>query len=137
MYSSKLEASFPLSPIQQGMLYHHLADPRSGVDVEQIFCRFREEIDPQRFHEAWRRVVSRHPMLRTSATVQDQGEPAQQVHAAIEVPFVFEDWSGHAGAEQQARLAAFLEEDRKRGFELASPPLLRVHLIRLAPRDLV
>jgi natural product biosynthesis luciferase-like monooxygenase protein len=133
MFSSKLEASFPLSPIQQGMLYHHLSDPRSGVDVEQILCRFPEEIDPDRFHEAWRRVVARHSMLRASCTWRDQGEPTQTVHASIDLPFGGEDWTGQPAPEQEKRLAAFLEEDRKRGFDLSAPPLLRVQLFRLGP----
>ena len=137
MTSFELEAPFPLSPIQQGMLYHHLADPRSGVDIEQIFCRFRDELDPHRFHAAWRHVVSRHPMLRASCSWKTAGEPTQQVHAAIDLPLGFEDWTGQVAAEQEQRLSAFLEEDRKRGFDLASPPLLRVQMFRLAPGVLV
>src|SRR5258706_9055965 len=58
--------SYPLAPLQQGMLFHSLSAPASGVDVEQIFCTLREPFDAAAFERAWRRMIERHAILRTS-----------------------------------------------------------------------
>jgi len=38
--------SFPLSPMQQGMLFHYLKEPRSGVDIEQLVVHCRRRSTP-------------------------------------------------------------------------------------------
>src|SRR5262249_55808775 len=40
-----VEDIYPLSPMQQGMLFNHLYGPRSGIGVEQISCRLRGQLD--------------------------------------------------------------------------------------------
>src|SRR5579859_6191373 len=73
---------YPLSPLQQGMLYHALAEPNSGVDIEQMVITLPETVDVARLKRAWERVVARHPILRTSFEWEGlQGEPQQQVWA--------------------------------------------------------
>ena len=41
--------SYPLSAMQQGMLFHNLSSRETGVDVEQIFCALRENLDAGAF----------------------------------------------------------------------------------------
>lgn len=52
MGSNKIEDSYPLSPMQEGMLFHSLYSPRSGVDIEQIICTIREDFVVTAFKEA-------------------------------------------------------------------------------------
>lgn len=40
-----IEDSYPLSPMQQGMLFSTLLDPGSGVDIEQLLCELHEALD--------------------------------------------------------------------------------------------
>src|SRR6478672_1386437 len=84
--------SYPLSPMQQGMLYHALSEPHSGVDIEQLTITLREPVDAVRLRLAWERVVARHPVLRTHFTVTDAGA-RQIVYSEVELPFEVEDWA--------------------------------------------
>ena len=59
--------SFPLSPIQEGMLFHSLYAHRSGVDVEQMVCSLSEPIDAGAMERAWQAVANRHPRLAAVA----------------------------------------------------------------------
>jgi len=56
--------TFGLSPLQQGMLFHHVEDPRSGVDIEQLVVHLAEAVDPDALRRAWDLLVQRHPILR-------------------------------------------------------------------------
>ena len=47
MNRTSLSGVFALSPMQQGMLFHYLKEPHSGVDIEQIVVHFPEKIDAQ------------------------------------------------------------------------------------------
>ncbi len=61
-----IEDSYPLSLLQQGMLFHNLFVQESGVDIEQIVCTLRENLDSSAFERAWQDAAQRHSILRTS-----------------------------------------------------------------------
>jgi hypothetical protein len=122
---------YPLTPTQQGMLFHHLSSPRSGVDLEQVVGTLREELDVLALTRAWARVVSRHATLRTTFSWREGDGPRQRVHGEFEVPLQIHDWRELSREEQNERCAAYLRSDRERGFDLLAPPLMRLALLRL------
>jgi hypothetical protein len=65
MSKNNIECIYPLSPMQQGMLFNSLFALGSGVEIEQIICTIREPLDFSAFCRAWSQVISRHPVLRT------------------------------------------------------------------------
>ena len=123
---------YPLSPIQQGMLFHWLLDPRSGTDTEQIIGDLDEEIDPEQFRRAWQRVLDRVPVLRTAFVWEGRAKPAQRIVEEAVVPFRFEDVSNLGIADAEDAIASFLEHDRSDPFDLSQAPSMRVTLFRLA-----
>ncbi len=63
--SKNIESIYPLSPMQEGMLFHSLYEPESGVYFEQFSFTVHGNLDVSAFELAWRQVVERHPALRT------------------------------------------------------------------------
>ena len=126
-----VEAIFPLTPLQQGILFHVLLAPGSGLYVEQIRYSLRGRLDAPVLRRAWERVVARHPSLRTTFAWERRDRPLQVVRGAVELPWAEEDWREVAPEGRAERLEAWLEEDRRRGFDPARPPLTRVALLRL------
>jgi amino acid adenylation domain-containing protein len=126
----RIEDAYPLSPMQQGMLFQSLVSPGSGVYVEQLLCNLDEVVDEAALRRAWTAVIGRHAVLRTNFRWADRDEPQQEVRARVELPWRLLDWSTFAEAEQETGLAAFLGADRGLGFDMASAPLLRVTLLR-------
>ncbi|HEV2436616.1 MAG TPA: condensation domain-containing protein, partial [Verrucomicrobiae bacterium] len=122
---------YPLSPMQQGMLFHALAARKRGVDVEQIFCTTPEALEAAAFERAWQRVVDRHAILRTTFHWAGLDEPHQEVHPQATVEFRFEDWRAKSPAEQKNLSETALHADRQRGFDLTERPPMRVALFRL------
>jgi len=127
-----IEAVYPLSPIQQGLLFHSLYAPNSGVYIEQLVCTLQADIDVSAFSRAWDYMIRRHAPLRTAFAWKSQDQPLQAVHRAVELPFVQEDWRAIAPDEQEQRLDRWLADERTRGFDVAKAPLMRLALVRVA-----
>ncbi len=133
MTSSNLknvEDIYPLSPLQQGMLFHALYAPGTGVYVIQYHCGLSGELDIPVFQETWRRVLERHTALRTAFLWESLREPHQVVHRAVELPWSEHDWRELPESERGERFQALLEAERKEGFDLTRAPLMRLALVR-------
>ena len=100
--SGGIEDLYPLTPMQEGMLFHALADPEAGHYVEQFVCRLRGELDPSALQESWNRLVARHPALRSTIHWIDFDRPYQVVHRRADHPVEYQDWRGLTPAEQDA-----------------------------------
>ncbi|HEX9426136.1 MAG TPA: condensation domain-containing protein, partial [Candidatus Polarisedimenticolia bacterium] len=127
-----VEDIYPLTPMQEGMLFHTLLAPRSGEYVEQLTCTLRGDLDRPAFEAAWQHVVDRHDSLRVDVAWERPGRPLQIVRRRVEVPIASHDWRQFPGEEQEALLERLLLEDRTRGFDPARSPLLRLALCRIA-----
>ncbi|WP_394827252.1 amino acid adenylation domain-containing protein [Pendulispora albinea] len=126
-----VEDVYPLSPLQQGLLFHSLYEPGSGVYVEQVTCRLEGALDQDAFRRAWEAVVEHHGVLRTTFLWEGADEPLQIVRRTAAIAIGAEDWRGLGADEQRARIEARLEADRAEGFDLGQGPLMRVALLRL------
>jgi NRPS condensation-like uncharacterized protein len=131
MKMENVEDIYALSPVQQGILFHTLYAPGSGVYIEQIAWTIDGEIDISAFERAWQQVVRRHPILRTAFLWSGLDTPLQIVRKQVEIQLEHYDWRGISPTEQQARIESHLSEDRKRGYDLARAPLMRLALVRL------
>ena len=125
-----VEDIYPLSPMQQGMLFHSLYAPHAGAYIEQITCSFEGALDLDAFTQAWRSVLARHPILRTAFLWEGLDEPVQVVRTDVDVICAYESWQDLLADAQRQRLSAFLEQDRRRGFEIARAPLTRYLLAK-------
>ncbi|WP_333183873.1 amino acid adenylation domain-containing protein [Microcoleus sp. B3-D7] len=132
MGKGNVEDFYPLSPMQQGMLFHTLYSPNSGVYFEQLTCTLRQLANAQAFKQAWQQVTDRHPILRTSFVWEGVKEPVQVVSRQVQLPWEELDWQDLAPAAQQQQLETFLKSDRDRGLDMRQPPLMRMTLIKLA-----
>ena len=132
--TKQIETIYPLSPMQQGMLFHSLNAPDSGLYFQQLVIEIQGEFDVPSFQRAWQRVSARHVMLRTAFSWK-QEKQLQVVFPRASTRIIEHDWRGMAADEQRTRLAHFLEQDRQRGFNLSEAPLLRLALIRTRDRE--
>ena len=126
----RVEDVYPLTGLQQGMVYHTLTGGGGEAYVSQLGFTLVGELDAGAMRAAWEDVVAAHPILRTVCVVSGEEELHQAVLRSVELEFEVVDWSGLDAAERDARLAALEEEQRTRGFDLEVAPLMRFHLVR-------
>ncbi|PWB30940.1 non-ribosomal peptide synthetase [Pseudomonas sp. SDI] len=123
-----LDDLYPLSPMQQGMLFHSLYAETAGDYINQMRLDI-DGLDPQRFRAAWARCVEAHAILRSGFVWQGALEqPLQVVFKQVELPFEVHDLRG-VGDVRQA-LDALAAAQLAQGFVLGQAPLLRLLLGR-------
>ncbi|NQD58262.1 amino acid adenylation domain-containing protein, partial [Pseudomonas sp. CM25] len=119
---------YPLSPMQQGMLFHSIYEQGSGNYINQM----RVDVDGlnvDAFRQAWEAALQAHDILRSSFIWQgDLGQAVQVVRKRVTLPFSEHDLRAEAGLDQA--LDALADTDRQLGFDLAEAPLLRLALVR-------
>ncbi|BAY23347.1 amino acid adenylation domain protein [Calothrix sp. NIES-2100] len=131
MNKKNIENIYPLSPTQQGILFHTLRAPESGVYVVQSCYTFSKNINIAAFKQAWQQVINQHPILRTSFYWKQYKEPFQVVNRSLQLPWKQYDWREFSVLEQQARLEEFLQTDRQQEFNISQSPLMRLTLIQV------
>jgi len=85
-----------VSPLQHGMLFHHVSAPDSGVDIEQIICALPGSLNLATFRLAWDSVIARHAILRTAFQWEGLEKPQQRVHPTVVFSVAEADWSSGA-----------------------------------------
>jgi non-ribosomal peptide synthase protein (TIGR01720 family) len=127
-----VEDIYPLSPLQEGLLFRILQGPQTDDYFLHLSCRIEGKLDTDAFARAWREVVARHAILRTAFLWRDLAEPLQVVKREVELPWEEADWRALSDMDQPARLDEYLRDNRAHGFDLTQPPPLRLALFRLA-----
>jgi amino acid adenylation domain-containing protein len=127
-----IEDCYPLSPMQEGMLFHSLMNPGSGIYLMQQFYAWEGTLDRDAFGRAWQQVIDRHPMLRTSFMWKDLPAPLQVVHRLVKAEDVIQDldWTGMSDAQQQTGMGELLERELKLGLDFDRAPLMRIRFVR-------
>ncbi|GGK73127.1 non-ribosomal peptide synthetase [Mangrovihabitans endophyticus] len=127
-----IEDILPLSPLQEGLLFHHVFD-RSGTDVYtgQVVFDFAEPVDAPRLRAAARALVARHAALRVCFRQRRSGEWAQLVLTDVPDGWQEADLSQVPDPRRATEAERLVAEDRSRRFDLTRPPLLRFLLIDL------
>src|SRR5215216_4548820 len=101
MSRSNVEAIYPLSPTQQGILFHTLYASQAGVYIVQLSCAIQGDLDAAAFARAWQQVVERHAILRTAFSWERRETPLQVVLQRVRLPLHSLDWRDVVPAEQR------------------------------------
>jgi amino acid adenylation domain-containing protein len=132
--SGEAPRTYPLTPLQHGMLFQSLRAPGSGLNVEQVVCTLREAVDEEGIRRAWTTAVARHDVLRARFAWTGMPQPVHVVQAEAAPEIAVHDLA-RPGFDHG--LEHWLEEDRARGFDLARDPAMRLTLFRRAADEWV
>ena len=129
----RIEDILPLSPLQEGLLFHALYDAQApDVYTVQLVLSLQGPLDGAALQAAVQALIDRHASLRAGFQHENLSRPVQIIVPHLAAPCHRIDLSLLDAAEREQRLAGILREDRAERFDLASPPLIRFTLIRLS-----
>ncbi|AZQ32330.1 non-ribosomal peptide synthetase [Streptomyces cyaneochromogenes] len=134
MPRSLVEDVWPLSPLQEGLLFHAALDDRGGPDVYtvQAVLALDGPVDGARLRAAWEALVARHAALRACFRHVSGAQMVQVIAREVTLPWHEEDVSDRPEAEATAVADRVAGEELGRRFDLAAAPLLRIALVKLA-----
>ncbi|MFE9431599.1 amino acid adenylation domain-containing protein [Streptomyces sp. NPDC006640] len=122
----------PLSSAQQRLWFLDQLEPGRAEYVVPFALHVRGVLDVPALDTALTSMVARHEVLRTRFVPED-GEPGQVVDPAAPVGTAVHDLRHVVDPEERrAQARRFAEAEAGRPFDLATGPLLRAHLVRLA-----
>ncbi|MFD5434090.1 non-ribosomal peptide synthase/polyketide synthase [Kitasatospora sp. NPDC127067] len=121
----------PLTPLQEGMLFHRLVGGEDDVYLDQAALLLEGVADPHALALAWQRIADRTPALRTSVVWEGVPAPLQVVRRGVRLPVTHLDLRAADPAERAERLARLRAEDLALGLDIATAPLTRLTLVRL------
>jgi len=132
MSGGRLAEVLPLSPAQEGLLYHALL---AGEHPEAyvVQCRFRVDagVEGRALRDAMQALLNRHPNLRACFRTRGANRPVQLIPRQVMADWTETSVSG-APDEQAAAVGRLMAADRSRPFDVAKPPLIRCALVRHA-----
>ncbi|AXK36540.1 amino acid adenylation domain-containing protein [Streptomyces armeniacus] len=122
-----LEDILPLTPLQEGLLFHSVYDEDSlDVYTAQLVLDLEGPLDAERLRAAAHALLVRYPNLRAAFLHEGLSRPVQAVPADTAPTWHETDLRG-AGPDAVRRV---LEEERWTRFDVTRPPLLRFLLLR-------
>ncbi|WP_327371811.1 non-ribosomal peptide synthetase [Streptomyces sp. NBC_01217] len=127
------EAVLPLSPLQEGFLFHALYD-EGTVDpyITQSAMKIEGPLRAQGMRAAAKALLQRHAVLRTGFLQRRSGQTVQVIARDVDLAWSETDLSTLDATPQQQELERLLSQDQARRFDMAAAPLVRFTLVRLA-----
>ncbi len=116
----------PLSFAQQRLWFHEQLEPGQPTYNVPIAVTLRGPLDVAALEASLHDIGRRHAILRTTFTAVN-GEPAQIVAPAVDVPLTVTEAQSLSEADVEAELAA----EARVPFDLTQGPLWRARLLRL------
>ncbi|MFE4444386.1 amino acid adenylation domain-containing protein [Streptomyces sp. NPDC056820] len=130
---SRVEDILPLSPLQEGLLFHAVYDAEAtDVYTMQFTFDLVGPVDVDALRTAAAALLRRHANLRAGFRRRKTGEAVQIIHREVELPWDERDVSHLDPDAQTAEIARILAEEKSRRFDLTAPPLVRFVVVRQA-----
>ncbi|WFA93998.1 plipastatin non-ribosomal peptide synthetase PpsC [Bacillus subtilis] len=129
----EIQDIYPLSFMQEGMLFHSLYDEQSRAYFEQASFTINGQLDLERFQKSMDAVFDRYDIFRTAFIYKNVAKPRQVVLKQRHCPVHVEDISHLNEKDKEHCTEAFKEQDKSRGFDLQTDVLMRISILKWAP----
>ena len=126
----EIQKIYPLTPMQEGILFHYLRDQGRESYFEQTSFDIKGSLDIDTFNQSYHLLFERYDILRTIFKYHKIERPIQIVLKERDVALTFDDISALNQEAQALYLEEFLRQDRRRGFDLSKDVLMRMSVLK-------
>lgn len=122
---------YPLSPMQEGLLFQKLYRPYSKAYLVQNLFIIKEAIDLKIFKKSWQMLINHYDVTRTGFKWKNLPKPLQFVQKVVDLNWKDYDFQNMNLEVQKTKLEEILSEDKDLEFDFENPPLIRFYLITM------
>ncbi|MBX8596518.1 amino acid adenylation domain-containing protein [Pseudomonas cichorii] len=126
--AANIQDVYPLVPLQQGILFHHMLDQEGDTYLVRSVLEFSERATLDTFLDALQQVIDRHDSLRTSVHWNSLPQPLQVVQRTAQLTVSNLDFTGD---DIRGQLDHATDPSRLR-IDLGKAPLIHAHVTRNA-----
>ncbi|AOM39414.1 non-ribosomal peptide synthetase [Xenorhabdus hominickii] len=125
--TANIQDIYPLGPLQEGILFHHLLEEEGDTYLENILMNFdsRERLDS--FLQALQQVIDRHDIQRSAFHWQELPTPVQVVYRHAPLPITELTLSAGENAETQLQC---LTDPQTIRLDITKAPLLAANIAK-------
>ncbi|MGC5568950.1 condensation domain-containing protein, partial [Streptomyces sp. FR-108] len=127
-----IENIYPLTALQQGMLFHTELADEPGMYWVQDGLLMEGELDLAALTRAWELMFARHEVLRTTVVCDGVAEPLAVVSRSVPLPLRVLDLAHLDEARRRAEVDDYLTSDWEQGADFTAPTLARIAVLRLS-----
>lgn len=127
----EVESIYPLSHLQEGMLFHGLYNQSSNAYMEQYSWDI-SNLDIAIFKTTWAHLIKQHTILRSAFYYEELSVPVQCAYKDLPLPLDILDYTIYPEEEIKKRVSTFIKEDYDRRISFDKAPLIRISLLKMA-----
>ena len=120
-----------LSPMQAGMLFHHLLEPDSNSYYNQVYFDVEGELDVEIMQKSFQKLCDIHQVFRTTFKYEDVEEPQQIILKKKIFNVGYTDLTSYPKAEREEKVKKFIFDDRLEGADFKNGILMKVHIFKV------
>lgn len=127
----RLKKIYPLTPLQEGMLYHKMMDKDSTNYVVQNIFEINEEIDIEALKNSIDMVSKKHEVLRTNIIYENVSVPRQVILEDKVLDISSHDYSYMSLNEALECFERLKNKEISKGFDLENDNLIRTNIVKV------
>jgi amino acid adenylation domain-containing protein len=131
---AKIQNIYPLTPMQQGMLFNYLCHKDSKAYFQQLCFSLEADLDIDVFERSVNKVIERYDVLRTIFVYEKVEEPKQVVLAERTTKVFYEDISCMDSRDRKGYVEELKRNDLEKGFDIAKDLLMRISIIKVGSK---
>ncbi|MET3846944.1 amino acid adenylation domain-containing protein [Paenibacillus sp. OAE614] len=121
-----IEKMYPLAPLQEGMLFHHVMNKGDLQYFVQTSFEVRGSLDIDLLEQSYQELVNRHDVLRSVFVFENIKRSLQVVLEQWKFTIDVQKIADKSDAEQEEVMQRYMEEDKNKGFDLTTTIPMRV-----------
>ncbi|MGF9989485.1 amino acid adenylation domain-containing protein [Bacillus mycoides] len=124
---------YPLTSMQEAMLYHKISNPNSSVYIVQMTNSVKQNIDHTLMEQSLSIIAKKYSILRTAIEHRLVTDPRQIILEDRKLEFSFVDLTNQD--DKKEKFEKIKKADIRRGFDLEEDSLFRLKIIKLDEED--
>ena len=135
MDKSNIFKVYPLSPMQEGMLFHSLYEKNRNVYFEQLSLSIQGELNLDHLENSFIKLIERHDIFRTVFLTEKVKKPRQVVLKERKSGITYANFCELSGVEKEDSISQFIELDKNRGFDLSKDIPIRLAVLQRSTEE--